>query len=51
MKLRSALPLLVAVSLPTVAIAQTADTKGISMKDMEAKDCMSMMDMDAEMCK
>lgn len=51
MKIRSTLSLLVAMSVSTLAIAQTADTKGMSMKDMEAKDCMSMMDMNPKMCK
>ena len=51
MKLTSTLSPIAALSLTTVAFAQSAGMGGMEMKDKESKDCMDMKGMDPQKCK
>ncbi len=46
MKLTSTLTLITALSMTTVAFAQSSGMSGMDMKDMDMKHCMGMKDMD-----
>lgn len=51
MKLTSTLTLITALSMTTVAFAQSSGMSGMDMKDMDMKHCMGMKDMDPQKCK